>query len=99
MKTNRGYATYEMLVVLGMFILVAAFVVFGVYTFLSNDADNPPEPAEVGDTLPGQVKVICLDGYEYYYTQSRFEGLARAGLALKIKHGAPSECVVERKEP
>ena len=93
MKTNRGYATYEMLVVLGIFILVAAFVVFGVYTFLSNDPEAPPEEAGVS-ALPGQIKVICLDGYEYYYTQSPY----RAGMALKIKNGAPSECVVEKLE-
>ena len=83
---KKGFTLIEIMIVVTV-LAILGVLAYGWYT----DTETT-EHADRG-VLPGKVNVVCIEGYEYLYVQSRWENYARAGLAPKFdKEGKPSKC-------
>lgn len=81
-----------------LFIAVVLVVVVGIaaYSYFTNDPDKPAQVSAPGDVLPGTIHIVCIEGHEYLYIQSRYEGFARAVMAPKFDdEGKPRKCRAE----
>ena len=93
MKATRGYTMIEVL--LGIVILTIAGLL--AYVYFADDTSEPPKVATAGDVLSGRIHIVCVEGYEYFYTQSRVQGYSRAALApLFDEEGRPRKCRAEQ---
>jgi prepilin-type N-terminal cleavage/methylation domain-containing protein len=91
MKHRNGFTLVEIVIGICIVVILGATV----RVVLSSDADKPPEASAVGDELPGRVKIVCIDGHEYLYAETRTH--ARAVMAPRFNdEGKPRKCQVER---
>jgi prepilin-type N-terminal cleavage/methylation domain-containing protein len=94
---KRGFTLVELMI--GVAVVALLAVVLGGYFLKCDAVGGDPGKTEQAerDILPGKVNIVCIEGYEYIYVQSRWEHYARAGLAPKFdREGRPSRCVAER---
>jgi hypothetical protein len=78
-------------------VAVLAIIVAAVWYYFSDNSSETKEATR--GVLPGTVNVVCIDGFEYLYVESRWEGYARAGLATRWnEHGLPSRCSERRSQ-
>ena len=94
---KRGFTLVELLI--GIAVVAIILVVIGAYVFKCDVIGGDPGKTEQADrgVLPGKVNVVCIEGYEYYYVQSKWEQSSRAGLAPKWdREGRPAKCNAER---
>lgn len=93
MKQRNGFTLVELLIVLA---LVAIGGVLA-YSYFTNDPSKPAQASAPGDVLPGAIHIVCLEGHEYIYIQSRWEGYSRAVMAPRFdEEGRPRKCQAER---
>jgi len=95
---NRGYGWSA---VEWMFCFVVSAALIGGIIALLYNGNGSGDPAQTEqatrDVLPGKVSVVCIEGFEYLYVQSKWEHRSRAGLAPKWdKEGKPSRCRAEK---
>lgn len=91
MKRVHGFTLVELMIV------VATVAILGVcvWYFFTNDGAKT-EQADRG-VLPGKVNIVCIEGYEYLYVQSRWENYSRAAMAPRFdSEGRPSRCHAEK---
>jgi hypothetical protein len=93
LRRIRGYTMIEVLIGI-VCVAVAGFLLFA---YLTDDASEKPTAATAGDVLPGRVRIVCIEGHEYAYVQSRWEGFSRAAMApLFDEEGKPRRCRSEQ---
>ena len=85
-------------VIEGMIIAsVVVILVLGIYALAGFGSDSSKTEHADRGVLPGTVNIVCIEGYEYLYVQSCFEGYARAVMAPKFNDaGKPAKCRVEK---
>jgi prepilin-type N-terminal cleavage/methylation domain-containing protein len=96
---SRGYGFTLVELFIGLAIAAVLAVGLGAYIFHCDVLGGDPADTGVADrdVLPGKVNIVCIEGHEYYYVQSRFEHYARAGLAPKFDdEGRPVKCRAEQ---
>lgn len=92
MRKRNGWTLVELLIA----VVCVAVVGFWIYSIFGNDPDKPAQVSAKGDVLPGQIHIVCVEGHEYLYIQSRYEGFARAVMAPRFDdEGKPRKCRAE----
>ena len=74
---RRGLTLLEILIVVAVLSIVLTVILY-VFKF-----ELTPDNEDNG-VLPGEVKTVCLEGYQYLYVQSRWEHYSRAAMAPKF---------------
>lgn len=93
MKHTTGFTIIEFMVIAALLFI---FVV-SVYAMLSTRSDPTKTEHAARDALPGKVNIVCIEGYEYLYIETKLVNVSRAGLAPKFDStGKPSKCRAEK---
>lgn len=106
---RRGFTLMELMIALAIVVLVISIIILAACEYKKKmqawEPASPPVPVSTSDELLKNLKVVCIDGYEYYFA-SIDHGYAdsdesRAVLAPKFDRemGKPSRCATEQEKP